>query len=124
MKSYKKQNRISLILRYILLTLLAVIWLFPVLWIILASFSQSTKGFVQTFIPQHWTLSNYTGIFNNPLYPYGNWLINTFLIAVFSTIISTIFVLVVSFSLSRLHFKMKKTYMQLALIFGMFPGLM
>lgn len=124
MKSYKLQNQISLVLSYIVLTILAVIWLFPVLWIILASFSQSTTGFVQTFIPQHWTLANYTGIFNNPLYSYGNWLINTFLIAVFSTIISTIFVLVVSFSLSRLHFKMKKTYMQLALILGMFPGLM
>ena len=39
MKSYHNQRRIALIFRYVLLAILAVLWIFPIIWIILASFS-------------------------------------------------------------------------------------
>ena len=39
MKSYSNQRRLSLIFRYILLTVLAILWILPIVWIVLASFS-------------------------------------------------------------------------------------
>lgn len=46
------------------------------------------------------------------------------MIAIFSTILSAFFVLCVSYVMSRLRFKMRKKFMNIALILGMFPGFM
>ena len=49
---------------------------------------------------------------------------NTLIIAIFSTVLSAFFVLCVSYVMSRLRFKMRKKFMNIALILGMFPGFM
>lgn len=49
---------------------------------------------------------------------------NTLIIAIFSTLLSAFFVLCVSYVMSRLRFKMRKPFMNIALILGMFPGFM
>lgn len=49
---------------------------------------------------------------------------NTFIIAVFSCLISTVFVLSVSYCMSRMRFKIRKTYMNIAMILGLFPAFM
>lgn len=50
--------------------------------------------------------------------------LNTLIIAVFCCIISTFFVLCVSYVMSRMRFRMRKPFMNIALILGMFPGFM
>ena len=49
---------------------------------------------------------------------------NTLFIAVCSCILSTFYVLAVSYCLSRLKFKLRKPYMNMAMILGLFPGFM
>ena len=49
---------------------------------------------------------------------------NTFIIAVFTCVISVSFVLLVSFCLSRLRFPFRRIYINTALVLGMFPGIM
>ena len=49
---------------------------------------------------------------------------NTLFIAIFSCILSTFYVLSASYCLSRLRFKMRKPYMNMAMILGLFPGFM
>ena len=49
---------------------------------------------------------------------------NTLFISVFSCIISTVFVLSVAYCMSRLRFKMRKPFMNLAMILGLFPAFM
>ncbi len=60
-----------------------------------------------------------TDIFNFPL-----WFGNTFIVACFSCIIATFYTLSVSYVMSRMRFKMRKPFMNIALILGMFPGFM
>ncbi len=124
MNSYHAKRRLSLVLRYLLLTLLAVIWLFPIVWIILASFSYNDTGFVSTIWPEQFTLSNYTGILNNPQYPFLDWIRNTFLVSIVSMILSTFVTITVAYALSRLRFAFRKPFLQIALVLGMFPGFM
>jgi len=124
MKSYTNQRRLSLIFRYILLILLAIIWILPIIWIILASFSYNNTGFVSTFWPEKFTVQNYVGIFTNPQYPIGNWIINTLIVSTLSMIISTFLTISVAYVLSRLRFAFRKPFMQIALVLGMFPGFM
>lgn len=48
----------------------------------------------------------------------------TFIIACFTCVISVIFVLSVAYCMSRMRFRVRKTFMNVVLILGMFPGIM
>jgi arabinogalactan oligomer/maltooligosaccharide transport system permease protein len=49
---------------------------------------------------------------------------NTLIIAIISCLISTFFVMSVGYCLSRMRFKFRKPYMNIAMILGLFPGFM
>ena len=124
MKSYHNQRRIALIFRYVLLAILAVLWIFPIIWIILASFSYNNTGFVSTIWPEKFTWQNYVGILTSSQYPFINWVLNTLFVAVISATLSTFVTIGVAYVLSRLRFKFRKPFLQIALVLGMFPGFM
>lgn len=124
MKSYKLQRRLSLTFRYLLLVFLAIIWLVPIVWIILASFSYNDTGFVSTFWPEQFTMQNYIGILNSQQFPFLDWMRNTFIVAVISMVLSTFITISVAYALSRLRFRFRKPFLQIALVLGMFPGFM
>ena len=124
MKSYHNQRKIALIFRYVLLAILAVLWIFPIIWIILASFSYNNTGFVSTIWPDKFTWLNYIGIFTNSQYPFVNWVLNTLFVAVISATLSTFVTIAVAYVLSRLRFRFRKPFLQIALVLGMFPGFM
>lgn len=119
----------SVVGAHIFLILLSALWLLPILWIVMVSFSKNTNGIPNYFFPKNgWTLSNYTSLFTDAGIKTGfyfpRWFLNTFTVAVFTCIISTFFVLFVSYALSRLRFSMRKPLMNIALVLGMFPGFM
>lgn len=124
MKSYHNQRRIALIFRYVLLAILAVLWIFPIIWIILASFSYNNTGFVSTIWPEKFTWQNYVGILTSSQYPFVNWVLNTLFVAVVSATLSTFVTIGVAYVLSRLRFRFRKPFLQIALVLGMFPGFM
>ncbi len=124
MKSYRAQRRLSLVLRYLLLIFLAVVWLVPIVWIVLASFSYNDTGFVSTYWPKEFTLQNYIGIFSSEQFPFVYWIRNTLFVSVVTTILSTFVTICVAYTLSRLRFALRKPFLQIALVLGMFPGFM
>lgn len=124
MTSYRAQRHLSLALRYLLLVFLAVIWIVPIVWIVLASFSANDTGFVSTFFPEKYTIQNYVDIFTSTQFPFVYWIRNTLIVAVISTILSTFVTICVAYTLSRLRFHFRKPFLQIALVLGMFPGFM
>ncbi len=111
---------------YIILAVLVVIWLFPLVWMVLKSFDVLWFGpYSPTIFPEKLGLTNFKNLFSGAEYanyPYGRWLLNTFLVALGACAISTLMTLMVSFALSRLRFKARKKLMNIALILGLFPG--
>ncbi|QFQ90242.1 sugar ABC transporter permease [Lacticaseibacillus manihotivorans] len=124
MKSYHAQRRLSLVFRYCLLALLAILWIIPIVWIILASFSYNDTGFVSTFWPKQFTLQNYIGIFTSDQFPFLYWIRNTLLVSLVTMVLSTFVTICVAYTLSRLRFAFRKKFLQIALVLGMFPGFM
>jgi arabinogalactan oligomer/maltooligosaccharide transport system permease protein len=61
---------------------------------------------------------------DNQLFDFGRWYANTLVVAIFTMILSTLFVLMVAYALSRLRFKARRPLMNIILILGMFPGFM
>ncbi len=113
------------VLVHVFLAVLAFVWLLPIFWIILTSFRGEQGSYVSTFFPKTYTLQNYVKLFTDRnVLNFPRMFMNTFIIAVFSCIISTFFVLSVSYCTSRLRFKLRKPYMNMAMILGLFPGFM
>lgn len=110
---------------YLLLTILGIIWVLPLLWLLLISFREEPGAFTRYIIPKGYTLNNYIKLFTETgLFNYPRWYMNTFIVAVCSCAVSSIFILAISYTLSRLRFKMRKPIMNVALVLGMFPGFM
>lgn len=110
---------------HILLAVLSVIWVLPIFYVILTSFRAESGSYKSYIWPRGFTLDNYTNLFHgNSNIDFPRWFMNTLVIAIFSTILSAFFVLCVSYVMSRLRFKMRKTFMNIALVLGMFPGFM
>lgn len=117
---------ISMILRHLVLAFLAVIWLIPILWLVVTSFSAYKGINTSHFFPENWSLDNYRVLFLEPdsVVQYGAWFKNTLIIAIFTCIISTVFVLMVAYTMSCLRFKGRKGLMSFGIILNMFPGVL
>ena len=110
---------------YIVLTVLGVIWLFPILWMVLTSLRAEQGYYVGYFIPKGLTFDNYVNLFTNPsVLPFGRWWVNTMIVAVCGCLINTTIVLATAFTLSRTRFTGRKNFMKILMIIGMFPGFM
>ena len=124
--SMKKKRLISDIVVHTFLILVSIVWLIPFVWIIAHSFrGESTGMYCPTFFPREFTLDNYIGLFTDTAtMNFPKMFMNTFIIAVFSCIVSTFFVLSVSYCLSRVKWTMRKPYMNMAMVINLFPGFM
>ena len=124
--SVKTQNMITDILVHIFLVIVACVWLIPFVWLVAHSFrAESTGLFTPSFFPQEFTLDNYIKLFTETdSMNFPQMFMNTFIISIFACIISTFFVLAVSYCLSRLKWTMRKPYMNMAMVINLFPGFM
>ena len=99
---------------------------FPCLWLVLSSLSTTGNLYsIPGFFPEAYSLSSFENLFfDTAMYNYPKWLLNTFIIAVSSSFISTILVIMTAYVISRFEFKMRRPLMKGALILGMFPSFM
>lgn len=114
------------IFRHVFIALLALFWLIPIIWLLLNSLGIEQGVNINHFIPEKFTLMNYKNILFNPdsATDFPKWFMNTFIIAICTCIISSMFVLMVSYAMSCMRFKGRKALMNLGMIMGMFPGIL
>ena len=113
------------IITYIFLIVLSVIWLIPFFWLVMQSFRDGKGQFISTFLPKAYTVNNYKALFTQfDVMNFPRMFMNTFFIACCTCVISTFFVLSVAYCTSRLKWKMRKPYMNMAMILNLFPGFM
>ncbi|MCK4551672.1 MAG: sugar ABC transporter permease [Tenericutes bacterium] len=128
-KSYKSSQRTSLTISYIILTILVIVWLYPILWILLNSLrtEYNTGGqligiVVSHYFPKQIGFENFRILFAETLFP--RWFLNTLFVSSISFIISTMLTLSVAYVMSKLKFKVRKSFLNIAIILGLFPGFM
>ena len=108
------------------LILLSALWLVPVVWLIASSFQSESGPNILTFFPEQTTFNNYINLFfhSDDVVKFPTWFLNTLIVAVFTCIISSMFVLMVSYPMSRMRFKWRKPLMNIGVIIGLFPGVL
>lgn len=113
-------------LTYLILIIVAIIFLFPCLWLILASFSKSGSIYsFDGFFPNEYSLDTFRLLFTDiSMYNYPMWFKNTLFVAIMSCVIGTFLVILTAYTMSRFNFKAKKSIMKTTLVLGMFPSFM
>lgn len=111
---------------YLIILAVSFIFLFPILWLTLASFSKSGSIYsFDGFFPTEYSLASFQKLFNDTeIYNYPQWFKNTLFIAVMSSLIGTFLTILTAYCMSRFKFKSRKALMKGTLILGMFPSFM
>lgn len=125
-RHFSKRNLADSIVTHIVLIAVCFIFFFPVLWIIMSSFSKSGSIYdIHGFFPDELSMASYVKLFTDTtMYDYPNWLKNTLYVAVFSSLIGTILVILTAYTISRFRFKSRKMLMKSTLVLSMFPSFM
>ena len=116
----RASRRLSNTVIYIILILITCIWLFPFFGIVLESFRVETTQQVPYLFPKEFGLDNYIRLFKET--DFLKWFGNTAVMGIATAVLQTVFILSMSYVLSRLRFKGRKGLMNFMLILGMFPG--
>ena len=116
----KASRRLGNTVVYIVLILMTVIWLFPFFGIVMESFKVNTTMMDGELFPSKFGFDNYVKLFTKT--DFLKWFMNTAMMGLATAFFQTIFVLAMSYTLSRLRFAGRKALMNLMLILGMFPG--
>lgn len=125
-KFFTKKSFFDSLWTYAVLIIVCLIFVFPVFWIVISSFSSSGSIYdYDGFFPKKLSLESYRILFTDTkMYDYPQWLKNTLFVSLMSSFIGTILVILTAYTISRFQFKGRKTIMKTTLILGMFPGFM
>ena len=116
----RASRRISNGIIYALLVVITIVWLFPFFGIVCESFKTETKMQTPYLFPKEFGFDNYVRLFKET--DFMKWFFNTAIMGVATAVFQTIFILSMSYVLSRLRFKGRKPLMNFMLILGMFPS--
>lgn len=144
----KTRRIIGDILIYVILAVMAVVWILPIVWLVFQAFGNS-GGIVDQnrFIPSSFGFENFIGLFTNEVWwgaskggfrpdtnkftfffrvengqlVLGSFM-NTLVVSFCTMIFATLLTLMTSYALSRLRFRGRHLIMRVCLVMGMFPG--
>ena len=122
----KVQRGVRSTIRHLILIALSVVWLVPIVWLVVTSFSGYRGINFTTFFPETYTLDNYINVLFHPdsVAQFPQWFANTFIVAVFNCVISTCFVLMVAYAFSCCRFKSRRLLQNLSVTVNLFPGVL
>ncbi len=128
--SYTFQKQIGVAVRLVVAVILIFFAIFPVLWIISASFDNANSLSGQSLIPAQTGIKNYERLFNlDPNFSFGDinywvWLFNSVKIAGLTTVLSLSLTTMAAYAFSRLRFAGRITLLKAILLIQVFPSLL
>jgi multiple sugar transport system permease protein len=96
-----------------------VVSLVPVFWLLMLSLKTPASATDGSFIPHHWTLSNYKDIFTQSVFTSA--LRNSIGIGLISTALAVLLASSAAYAIARLDFPGKQTFLAVALMVTLFP---
>jgi multiple sugar transport system permease protein len=118
------ESRLSKLGFYVLMTLFALFFLLPLLWMVSTAFKPFEEWLSASWIPENPTLENFTSIFNDKSLPVVNWFFNSLLIAALFTAAILIIDSLAGYAYARLEFPGKNFLFGLMLATLVMPGIM
>ncbi len=126
-KSLRRSRIVDAVWSNALVIVLSILWLIPVFFVIIFSFSdQKTFFLANSILPTGYTFDNYIRIFTEEdrIIMFPHWYGNTLILSICNCVLVTFFTVITAFILSRFRFKGRKALMNITMVLGMFPGFM
>ena len=113
-------------LTYSILIIVSLIFVFPCFWLVISCFSKSGDMYsFNGFFPSEYSLDSFKLLFTDTvMYNYMSWFTNTLFVAVVSSLLGTVLVILTAYTISTFEFRGRKALMKGALVLGMFPSFM
>ncbi len=99
----------------------AIFSLYPVVWIVSASFNASDSLASARIIPRDVTFDNFTALFDNDVSPIGRWMWNSVYIAVIAAAINVLIASFAAYAFSRFDFRGRRAVLTSLLVMQIFP---
>ncbi len=121
-----KRKYVNIVIKQVVLAVLALIWLVPIIWLVVTSFSAYNGRNTSTFFPTEWSLTQYEKLLTgaDTVANFPAWFMNTLVIAIATCVISTLFVLMVAYAFACMDFRGSKGLQNLSVIVNLFPGVL
>ncbi|MFK3938308.1 carbohydrate ABC transporter permease [Alkalihalobacillus sp. NPDC078783] len=120
----QRKKRIKKIVQHILMIIFTLIMLYPLAWMVMSSFKQSSDVFVDahTLIPREWAFENFSeGWQGFGGITFTTFFKNSFVITIISTIGSVISSTFIAYGFARIKFTGKKMWFVLMMLTLMLP---
>lgn len=113
-------------LTYSILIIVSLIFVFPCFWLVISCFSKSGDMYsFNGFFPSEYSLDSFKLLFTDTvMYNYISWFTNTLFVAIVSSLLGTVLVILTAYTISTFEFRGRKALMKGALVLGMFPSFM
>lgn len=117
----RKHIRVSSVVMYIFLGIVTVIQVYPLIWLFLFSFKNNNEIYSGNAmgLPKVWRISNYYTVLTS-----GNvavYLMNSIIVTGLTILISTVLITTTAYAIARMHWKMKKLFLNYILLGLMVP---
>lgn len=126
--NYRRNQTILKWVRVAVLSMLVVFALFPVLWIVSASFNPAQSLNSQRLIPQvdnvEELFRNYRTLLNTPRYPFWNWMTNSVVVSSVTSVLVVMVTALSAYAFSRFRFTGRRSLMLFILLVQVFPNLL
>ncbi|NET72351.1 MAG: carbohydrate ABC transporter permease, partial [Sphaerospermopsis sp. SIO1G2] len=100
-----QKSKQQIFLTYLILTAIALLTLFPLLWLISTSLKSPTENLLQTppqLLPNQPTLNNYSRVWES--LPFGQYLYNSIIVSLLTVGLNLLFCSLAAYPLARLSF--------------------
>ena len=113
-------------LTYSILIIVSLIFVFPCFWLVISCFSKSGDMYsFNGFFPSEYSFDSFKLLFTDTvMYNYISWFTNTLFVAIVSSLLGTVLVILTAYTISTFEFRGRKALMKGALVLGMFPSFM
>lgn len=110
---------------YGILIVASVYAVFPVLWGLMTSFKSKEEVFSSElrWLPNQWTLENYTHVLNNNNQVFLTWFKNSLMIAALTSLVCLFLASTAAYAFSRFRFPGRQKGLFLFMVVQMFPGI-
>jgi multiple sugar transport system permease protein len=114
------------VLLYIILILVALIFLIPLFWLLSTSLKPPAQLFTREieWLPRTFTLENYAKLFADPRTPIARWFFNSLAIATMSTLLILAVDALAAYAYARMEFRGRNTIFAIMLLTLFVPGFM
>lgn len=117
------RKRITDVLRYVLLVVIALFFLIPLLWMVVTSLKPQGEWLSPNWLPQNPTLENFDTILNNSSLPVFRWFLNSAVLAALVTALTVALDAVAAYAYARMEFPGRNILFGLLLSTLVMPGI-